>query len=233
MISGFYRVSISNDKLKKNYVLFKYQYAQDDGKLKVLSNTSLKKLEEDVLSRDLEWKIIDNERAWQTRLLDNALTSLKKEYEENKGDYECKIKKEELCIQNSIKNKNKLLTEKRNKKQVFLQQKNESISQYIESMYQISLNQGDVYNQKMNQTHSSTGFYLVSIEKCPKCKTGSVYRYIYQDDGGRKTISSIDLDKLEQRVKARGLRWEIINKKRAEETRKAWLDNKNKMRLKR
>ena len=81
MISGFYRVSISNDKLEKNYVLFKYQYTQDDGKLKVLSNTSLKKLEEDVLSRGLEWKIIDNERAWQTRLLDNALTSLKKKYE--------------------------------------------------------------------------------------------------------------------------------------------------------
>lgn len=222
MISGFYRVDIPNNKLEKNYISFRYQYVQDNGKTRALSNASLKGLEEDVLSHGLEWKIIDNERAWQTRLLDNTLTSLKKEYEEAKDDYEHKIKKEELCIQNSTKNKNKLLTEKRNKKQVFLQQKNESISSYIKRMNQISLNQGDIYSK------SSTGFYLVSIEKCPKCKTGSVYRYIYQDDEGKKTISSVDLDKLEQRVKARGLRWEIINKKRAEETRKEWLDNKNK-----
>ena len=222
MISGFYRVDIPNNKLEKNYISFRYQYVQDNGKPRVLSNASLKGLEEDVLSRGLEWKIVDNERAYETRFFDKNLALLRDEYKKDKINIEGEIKKEELCIQNSIKNKNKLLTEKRNKKQVFLQQKNKSISSYIKRMNQISLNQGGIYSK------SSTGFYLVSIEKCPKCKTGSVYRYIYQDDEGKKTISSVDLDKLEQRVKARGLRWEIINKKRAEETRKEWLANKNK-----
>ena len=226
MISGFYRVDIHNNKLEKNYISFRYQYVQDNGKPRALSNASLKGLEEDVLSRGLEWKIIDEKRAYETRLFDKNLTLLRDKYKKDKTNIEGEIKKEDFFIQNSIKNKNKLLIDKKNIKQVFLQQKNESISSYIKRMNQISLNQGDIYSK------SPTGFYLVSIEKCPKCKTGSVYRYIYQDDEGKKTISSVDLDKLEQRVKARGLRWEIINKKRAEETRKAWLDNKNKMRLK-
>lgn len=229
MITGFYRVDIRNNKLKENYVSFRYQYIQD-GQPRSLSNTSLKRLEEDVLFRGLEWKIIDKERAYETRLLDNSLALLKDEYEENKIKIEGRIKKEELCIQNSIENKNKLLTEKKNIKQIFLQEKNENISHYIEQMNQISLSQGDVYSQKMSQALSSTGFYLVSIEKCPKCKTASiVYRYKYQDkDGKRKTISSIDLDKLEQRVKARGLKWEIIDKEKADKTKKEWMDNKSK-----
>lgn len=229
MITGFYRVDIRNNKLKENYVSFRYQYIQD-GQPRSLSNTSLKRLEEDVLSRGLEWKIIDKERAYETRLLDNSLALLKDEYKENKIKIEERIKKEELCIQNSIKNKNKLLTEKKNIKQVFLQEKNENISRYIEQMNQISLSKGDVYSQKMSQTLSSTGFYLVSTEKCPKCKTASiVYRYKYQDeDGKRKTISSIDLDKLEQRVKARGLRWEIIDKEKADKTKKEWMDKRKK-----
>lgn len=229
MITGFYRVDIRNNKLKENYVSFRYQYVQD-GQPRSLSNTSLKRLEKDVLSRGLEWKIIDEERAYRTRLFDNSLTLLKKEYQENKVEIEEKIKNKEVYIQNLIKDQVKLLTEKRNIKQIFLQEKKENISCYIEQMNQISLSQGDVYSQKMSQALSSTGFYLVSTEKCPKCKTASiVYRYKYQDkDGKRKTVSSIDLDKLEQRVKTRGLKWEIVDKEKANKTKKEWMDNKNK-----
>ena len=227
MMTGFYRVDIRNNKLKENYVLFRYQYVQDD-RPRSLSNTSLKRLKEDVLSRGLEWKIIDKEKAYRTRLFDDSLTLLKNEHQKNKIKIEEKIEDEELCIQNSIKNKNKLLTEKSNLKQIFLQEKNENISRYMKEMKQISLSQGDVYSQKMSQVLSSTGFYLVSTEKCPKCKTASiVYRYKYQDkDGNRKTISSIDLDKLEQRVKARGLKWEVVNKEKAEKTKREWISNK-------
>lgn len=230
MITGFYRVDIPNNKLKENYVSFRYQYVQD-GQPRSLSNTSLKRLEEDILSRGLEWKIIDEEKAYRTRLFDNSLTLLKNEYQENKIKIEEKIEDEELYIQKLIKNQAKLLTEKSNIKQIFLQEKNENISRYIEQMNQISLSKGDVYSQKMSQALSSTGFYLVSTEKCPKCKTASiVYRYKYQDrDGKRKTISSIDLDKLEQRVKACGLRWEIIDKEKADKTKKEWMDKRKKM----
>lgn len=241
MKTGFYRVEIDNYKLKKDYVSFRYRYSQN-GKSRNLSNTSLKKLKKDVLSRGLEWKIVDKEKAYRTRLFDDSLTLLKDEYQENKIKIKEKIENKEICIQDLIKDqvkllteKNELLVEKNNIKQIFLQEKNENISRYMEEMNQMfsgqnsMKNRSDVSRQKISQALSSTGFYLVSIAKCPKCKTSILYRYQYQDkDGKRKKISSIDLDKLEQRVKARGLRWEIIDKEKAEKTRKEWMDNKNK-----
>lgn len=242
MNTGFFRVDIDNYKLKENYVSFRYRYSEN-GRSKSISNTSLKGLEEDVLSCGLEWKIVDKEKAYRTRLFDNSLTLLKDEYQENKIKIKEKIEDKEVCIQNLIKNQVKLLTEKNellaeenNIKQIFLQEKNENISRYMEEMNQMLSNQNpmenqdDVYSQKMSQALTSTGFYLVSAEKCPKCKTASiVYRYKYKDkDGKRKTISSVDLDKLEQRVKARGLKWEIVDKKKASKTKKEWIDNKNK-----
>lgn len=239
MKTGFYRVEIDNYKLKENYVSFRYRYSQN-GKPRILSNTSLKKLEKDVLSRGLEWKIVDKEQAYRTHLFDNSFTLLKDEYQENKIKIKEKIEDKEVCIQNLIKDqvkllteKNELLAEKNNIKQIFLQEKNENISRYMEEMNQIFSNQNsmknrsDVYSQKISQALSSTGFYLVSIAKCPQCKTSVLYRYQYQDeDGKRKKISSIDLDKLEQRVKARGLRWEIIDKEKADKTKKEWMDKK-------
>ena len=242
MNTGFFRVDIDNYKLKENYVSFRYRYSENC-RSKSISNTSLKGLEEDVLSCGLEWKVVDKEKAYRTRLFDNSLTLLKDEYQENKIKIKEKIEDKEVCIQNLIKNQVKLLTEKNellaeenNIKQIFLQEKNENISRYMEEMNQIlssqnpMKNQDDVYSQKMSQALTSTGFYLVSAEKRPKYKTASiVYRYKYQDkDGKRKTISSIDLDKLEQRVKARGLKWEIVDKEKANKTKKEWIDNKNK-----
>lgn len=240
MKTGFYRVEIDNYKLKENYVSFRYRYSQD-GQPRSLSNTSLKRLEEDVLSRGLEWEIVDKEKAYRTRLFDNSLTLLKDEYQENKIKIGKKIENKELCIQNLIKNqvkllteKNELLAEKNNIEQIFLQEKNENISRYMEDMNQVFSNQNliknrsDVSSQKRSQTRSSTGFYLVSIAKCPKCKTSVLYRYQYQEDGRRKRISSIDLDKLEQQVKACGLPWVIVDKEKAEKTKKEWIDNKNK-----
>lgn len=240
MNTGFFRVDIDNYKLKENYVSFRYRYSQD-GQSRSLSNTSLKRLEEDVLSRGLEWKIVDNEKAYRTRLFDNSLTLLKDEYQENKIKIKEKIEDKDVCIQNLIKDqvkllteKNELLAEKSDIRQIFLQEKNKNISRYIEEMNQMlsgqnsMKNRSDVYSQKISQALSSTGFYLVSIAKCPKCKTPVLYRYQYQDkDGKRKKISSIDLDKLEQRVKARGLKWEIVDKEKANKTKKEWIDNKN------
>lgn len=243
MNTGFFRVDVDNYKLKENYVSFRYRYSEN-GRSRSISNTSLKGLEEDVLSCGLEWKVVDKEKAYRTRLFDNSLTLLKNEYQENKIKIKEKIEDKELCIQNLMKDqikllreKNELLATKKSIKQIFLQEKNENISRYMEEMNQPFSNQNlmknwnDVYSQEMSKALSSTGFYLVSAEKCLKCKTAPVvYRYKYKDkdEKKRKTISSIDLDKLERRVKARGLRWEIIDKEKADKTKKEWIDNKNK-----
>ena len=56
-----------------------------------------------------------------------------------------------------------------------------------------------------------TGYANVEIVKS-KCTTqGYVYRYTYYDENGkRKRISSVNLRKLREKVKAKGLTWEKL-----------------------
>ena len=67
--------------------------------------------------------------------------------------------------------------------------------------------------KKMSKSKNITGFYRVSKGKNNTCKQGFTWRYQYFDNNKRKTISSIDLKKLEKKVKKEGLEWKIINKK--------------------
>lgn len=228
MFTGFYKVDIDNNKLKKGFVSFRYRY-KENGQIRSISNTSLKELEQDVLSRGLIWKIVDKERAYQTRLFDDNLFTLKNQYQKNQFIIDKKIEDNELYIQNLIENKNKLLKAKKDIKSIFLEEKKENIVLYKEQMRNVDSQQDDIYSQNISKALTSTGFYLVSTAQCTQCKSPIIYRYQYPDKNGkRKKISSIDLDKLEQRVKARGLRWEVIDKEKAEKTRKEWMDNKNK-----
>lgn len=228
MFTGFYKVDIDNNKLKKGFVSFRYRY-KENGQTRSISNTSLKELEQDVLSRGLIWKIVDKEKAYQTRLFDDNLFALKNQYQKNQFIINKKIEDNELYIQNLIENKNKLLKAKKDIKSIFLEEKKENIVLYKEQIGNVDSQQDDIYSQNISKALTSTGFYLVSTAQCAQCKSPIMYRYQYQDkDGKRKKISSIDLDKLEQRVKACGLRWEIIDKEKAEKTRKEWMDNKNK-----
>ena len=67
---------------------------------------------------------------------------------------------------------------------------------------------------------TSTGFYLVSKKKHSKYRQGFMWAYIYLDevDGKRKSLFSISLPKLEEKVKSKGLRWEIIDEELAKQT---------------
>ena len=62
--------------------------------------------------------------------------------------------------------------------------------------------------QKMSEARNTSGYYHVSKRKNKTCKQGWcwVYRY-YDENGKRKSISSIDIKKLEAKVKAKGLPW--------------------------
>ena len=51
----------------------------------------------------------------------------------------------------------------------------------------------------------------MSKSKDKTCKQGFVWRYLYYEDRKQRSISSVDLNKLEQKVKAKGLKWECIN----------------------
>ena len=72
---------------------------------------------------------------------------------------------------------------------------------------------------KISEKHNTTGFYRVSQKKTSCCKQGFnwVYRY-YQNDGRRKSFSSIDLNKLKIKVQENNLEWKIINKANAKKS---------------
>ena len=65
--------------------------------------------------------------------------------------------------------------------------------------------------KKISIAQNTTGYLNVSKSKDKTCKQGFVWRYCYYEDRKQKSISSVDLNKLEQKVKAKGLKWECIN----------------------
>ena len=66
--------------------------------------------------------------------------------------------------------------------------------------------------RKMSLSRNSTAYRRVSLVICPDCKSGKKYRYrYYNDDGNRKEISSVNLEKLKEKVLEKGLPWEKLN----------------------
>lgn len=70
---------------------------------------------------------------------------------------------------------------------------------------------------KMCQSRTSTGFFNVCIETKKNYPCGYTYRYSYYLDGKRKHLSSTSIFKLEEKVKAKGLEWFIIDESKAKE----------------
>lgn len=61
-------------------------------------------------------------------------------------------------------------------------------------------------NQSLNQNNSN--YFRVSIIKTDRCKQGFTYRYQYYDENNKyKMLESVDIEKLEEKVKAKGLDW--------------------------
>lgn len=62
--------------------------------------------------------------------------------------------------------------------------------------------------EKISKTQNSTGYYRVIKKKCTTCKQGFRYAYLYYDEKKRrKNITSVSIEKLEQKVKNKGLKW--------------------------
>ena len=64
---------------------------------------------------------------------------------------------------------------------------------------------------KMSEARNTRGFYNVSKQKEPTCKQGFIWRYLYQENGKTKKLASVNLDKLKEKVLAKGLEWREIN----------------------
>lgn len=64
----------------------------------------------------------------------------------------------------------------------------------------------------LSEQRNNTGYYRVSKIKCSECKQGFTWRYRYIDDEKvRRTIESVDIDKLQQKVLEKGLLWKKLN----------------------
>ena len=59
----------------------------------------------------------------------------------------------------------------------------------------------------MSKHQNSTGYYRVYKQKDETCRQGFRWCYNYKVNGKRKQIKSVDIKKLEQKVKAKGLDW--------------------------
>ena len=68
----------------------------------------------------------------------------------------------------------------------------------------------DEHKIKLSEVRNTIGYYNVYKKKCPSCKQGFIWVYSYCVDGKRIFISSVNLEKLEQKVKAKGLVWRKI-----------------------
>lgn len=61
--------------------------------------------------------------------------------------------------------------------------------------------------RKISRAQNTTGFFRVSKSKAPTCKQRFIYKYLYYENGKQRSIYSVDIKKLERKVKAKGLEW--------------------------
>ena len=64
--------------------------------------------------------------------------------------------------------------------------------------------------ESVSKSKNTSGYLNVYKNKTKNCKQGFIWRYTYYKDSKQKSISSVDLGKLEQKVKEKGLKWERI-----------------------
>lgn len=60
---------------------------------------------------------------------------------------------------------------------------------------------------KMSEAQNTSGYFRVTKHKDKNCKQGFYWVYSYYEGDKRKRITSVDIEKLEQKVKAKGLKW--------------------------
>ena len=69
-----------------------------------------------------------------------------------------------------------------------------------------------------SEKNSTTGLYRVYKHKIKNHEQGFNWRYNYCDENGkRRSLNSLDLDKLKEKVLDKGLEWKIVNEEKYRE----------------
>ena len=59
----------------------------------------------------------------------------------------------------------------------------------------------------MSKFHNKTGYYRVSKRKTSHAKQGFLWTYTYRGEKGQRHITSVDINKLKEKVLEKGLEW--------------------------
>ena len=59
----------------------------------------------------------------------------------------------------------------------------------------------------ISKANNTSGYYRVHKSNDKRYKQGFRWTYRYNEDGKRKSIYSVDIKKLEEKVRAKGLEW--------------------------
>jgi len=74
--------------------------------------------------------------------------------------------------------------------------------------HQINVKRTEKSKQKQSKKQNKTGYFRVYKVKAIRYKQGFIYVYQYYDENKkRKSISSVNIKKLEQKVKEKDLKW--------------------------
>lgn len=83
----------------------------------------------------------------------------------------------------------------------------------LKELFEKAMKEGQP-RKKISKKSKKIGVNNVYKVQCGRCKQGYQYVYRYIDETGkRRALCSIDLNKLEKRVKEQGLQWTKIKNK--------------------
>lgn len=69
----------------------------------------------------------------------------------------------------------------------------------------------DEHKKKLSEVANTSGIKNVYKKNDPRCKQGFIWAYQYYVGKKRKCFASVDIKKLEEKVKSHGLPWVILN----------------------
>ena len=216
--------------------IYLYPY-EENKKEKELTSQYIPVLEEKVKSKGLQWKIIDKNQPYITeeekeKQLKEYKDKIHRKKENNSGFYRVTKNKCSTCAKGfrwvydySI-NGNKKSLSSINLKDLEKKVKSKQLEWVIvdEIQAEKSIQEDEI---PIKKTYGNTGFNHVYKINCSNCKQGFKYEYKYNENNKKKNIASVNLKKLEEKVKTKGLEWKIIDKKIASSTLKEFQEIEN------
>lgn len=199
--TGYRWVSkIKSDRYTQGFY-FSYSYYKN-GKRKLLRSVDINKLKQMVLENNLPWERLPGEykkiKPYESNNILPYITKSKCNnckrgfifryyyYDENEGKRKSISSVDLKDLKEKVKNKG-LLWENS------LEKEYKEIEPYVPLKKNI------------------TGYYHVSKIKRNKTRQGFTYRYSYIEDGKKKSIDNVNIEKLEKKVKEKGLLWKKIS----------------------